>query len=262
MPDTQAGKQPVVLSIEHGEIRELQLNRPPANALSPDLISALTRSVKAAQQDGVRALVLSARPGIFSAGLDIPLLLTLNRSDIVALWRDFYELLRTLSCSPLPMAAAITGHAPAGGTVLAIFCDWRIAAEGNWKIGLSEVQVGLQLPPVLYRALRRLVGTRQAERLGVRGLLLTPAEAAAVGLIDEVVPADEVVRTAITWCREILSLPRESMSITRQQARSDLVALFEKDLKPELEVVVANWYDDETQSVLRAVAERLAKKKS
>jgi len=59
----------------------------------------------------------------------------------------------------------------------------------------------------------------------------------------------------------MLSLPRGSMSITRQQARSNLVALFEKDLKPELEMVMANWCDDEAQSVLRAVRERLAKKK-
>jgi len=262
MPDSQAPQQAVVLQIEHGDVRELRLNRPPANALSPDLISALTRSLKAAQQDGVLALVLSGKPGMFSAGLDIPLLLTLNRSDMAALWRVFYELLRALAVSPLPIVAAITGHAPAGGTVLAIFCDWRIAAEGNWKFGLNEVQVGLQLPPVIYLALRRLVGVRQAERLGVRGLLLSPAEAAAAGLVDEVVPAEQVVTGAITWCREMLSLPRGSMSITRQQARSDLAALFERDLKDELEMVIANWCDQETQSVLRLVVERLAKKKT
>src|SRR5207302_645854 len=184
MPDSQAPQQAVVLQIEHGDVRELRLNRPPANALSPDLISALTRSLKAAQQDGVLALVLSGKPGMFSAGLDIPL------------------------------------------------------------------------------ALRRLVGVRQAERLGVRGLLLSPAEAAAAGLVDEVVPAEQVVTGAITWCREMLSLPRGSMSITRQQARSDLAALFERDLKDELEMVIANWCDQETQSVLRLVVERLAKKKT
>lgn len=252
----------MILKIEHGEIRELQLNRPPANALAPDLIRELTISLKAAPQDGVRALVLSGRPGMFSAGLDIPLLLTLNRSEIAALWQDFYELLRTLAGSPLPIAAAITGHAPAGGTVLAIFCDWRIAPEGNWKIGLSEVQVGLQLPPAIYLALRRLVGTRQAERLGVRGLLLSPAEARELGLADEVAPTEQVVPMAIKWCREILSLPRGSMNLTRQQARSDLVALFDRDLTDELEMIIANWWGDETQSVLRAVAERLTKKKA
>jgi enoyl-CoA hydratase/carnithine racemase len=260
MPDAKAREKAIVLQIEHGEIRELQLNRPPANALSPELISALTRSVEAAQQDGARALVLSGRPGMFSAGLDIPLLLTLNRSDIAVLWRDFYELLHILSASPVPIVAAITGHAPAGGTVLTLFCDWRIAAEGNWKIGLNEVQVGLQLPPVIYLALRRLVGSRQAERLAVRGLLLTPAEAVAVGLVDELVAVEQVVPSAIKWCQEMLSLPRTSMTITRQQARADLVALFERDLNRELDMVIANWCDQETQYALRVVAERLKKK--
>ena len=260
MPDTKAREQAVVLQIEHGEIRELQLNRPPANALSPELISALTRSLKDAQQDGARALVLSGRPGMFSAGLDIPLLLTLNRSDIAALWRDFYEFLHILAASPVPIVAAITGHAPAGGTVLTLFCDWRIAAEGNWKIGLNEVQVGLQLPPVIYLALTRLVGSHQAERLAVRGLLLTPAEAVAAGLVDDSVVVEQVVPSAITWCQEMLSLPRTSMAITRQQARADLVALFERDLNRELDMVIANWCDQETQSVLRVVAERLKKK--
>ncbi|HYL14855.1 MAG TPA: enoyl-CoA hydratase/isomerase family protein [Terriglobales bacterium] len=252
----------MILKIEHGEIRELQLNRPPANALSPELITALTKSVKAAQQDAIRALVLSGRPGMFSAGLDIPLLLTLNRSEITTLWQSFYELLRTLACSPLPIAAAITGHAPAGGTVLTLFCDWRTAAEGDWKIGLSEVQVGLQLPPVIYLALRRLLGSRQAERLAVCGLLLSPAEAATIGLVDEVVPLPQVVQSALRWCQQMLSLPRSSMAIVRKQARSDLVALFERDLATELEMVSANWWNDETQSFLRSVAERLAKKKT
>ena len=260
MPDAKVREQAVVLQIEHGEIRELQLNRPPANALSPELISALTRSLKDAQQDGARALVLSGRPGMFSAGLDIPLLLTLNRSDIAVLWRDFYEFLHILAASPVPVVAAITGHAPAGGIVLTLFCDWRVAAEGNWKIGLNEVQVGLQLPPVIYLALTRLVGSHQAERLAVRGLLLTPAEAVAVGLMDDLVAVGQVVPSAIKWCHEMLSLPRTSMSITRQQARGDLVALFERDLNRELDMVIANWCSEETQTVLRGVVERLKKK--
>src|SRR5205807_1503615 len=94
------------------------------------------------------------------------------------------------------------------------------------------------------------------------GVFYSLLEAAAAGLVDEVVPAEQVVTGAITWCREMLSLPRGSMSITRQQARSDLAALFERDLKDELEMVIANWCDQETQSVLRLVVERLAKKKT
>ena len=95
------------------------------------------------------------------------MLLGLDRAAIAALWRDFYALLGAIAASPIPIVAAITGHAPAGGTVLALFCDWRIMAEGDYKIGLNEVQVGIPLPPVILAGLRRLVGPRQAERLVV-----------------------------------------------------------------------------------------------
>jgi Delta3-Delta2-enoyl-CoA isomerase len=120
--------------------------------------------VEGAPQDGARALVLSGAPGMFSTGLDVPLLLTLDRAAMAAVWRDFYALLRALASSSIPIAAAITGHAPAGGTVLPVFCDWRGMAQGDWKIGFSEVQVGLPLPPVIFAALKRQVGSRRAPR--------------------------------------------------------------------------------------------------
>lgn len=247
---------------DRGEIRELRLNRPPANALSPELITALRKAFESAPQDGARALVLSGAPGIFSGGLDVPRLLTLDPHGIADVWLDFYDLLRAMAISPIPLVAAITGHAPAGGTVLALFCDRRIAAEGEWKIGLNEVQVGLMLPPVIFAALRRVVGVREAERLGVGGLLVSPSEAAKVGLVDEVVPPDSVVERAFEWCRFILSLPPRAMMATRRKARQDLMAIFEQDLKQEIQEVTASWWSDETQAVLRSLAERLTKKKA
>ena len=132
----------MILTFDHGAVRELRLNRPPANALSPELIVALRRSVESAPNDGVRALVLSGAPGRFCAGLDVPLLLTFDRPAMASLWRELYALMRALACSPIPIAAAITGHAPAGGTVLPLFCDWRVIADGDFKMGLNEVQVG------------------------------------------------------------------------------------------------------------------------
>ena len=128
--------------IEHGKIRELRLNRPPANALTAELLGRLREVVQAAPGQGIGALVLSGMPGMFSAGLDIPALLKLDRAHIAILWKELYGALEALACSAIPICAAVTGHAPAGGTVLAIFCDWRIAAAGPFKIGLSEVEIG------------------------------------------------------------------------------------------------------------------------
>src|SRR5258705_13809053 len=119
----------MIQTVEHGAVRELRLDRPPVNALSPELISALRLAIQAAPDDGARALVLSGAPGRFSGGLDVPLLLGVDRPAMAALWREFYALLGSIASCPVPIVAALTGHAPAGGTVLALFCDWRVMAE-------------------------------------------------------------------------------------------------------------------------------------
>ena len=168
--------------------------------------------------------MLSGAPGMFSAGLDVPYLLTLDRDGIAAAWAGFYDLLRALADSPVPIAAAITGHSPAGGAVMAIFCDRRVMAEGRFAIGLNEVQVGIPLPPALYGALRRVVGQRTAERLAVAGAMLRADEAYRVGLVDELAPPEEVVGRAIGWCETLLELPRGPMLTTRERARRDLRA--------------------------------------
>jgi enoyl-CoA hydratase/carnithine racemase len=248
----------MIVTTDHGAVRELRLNRPPANALSPELILALRQAVEAG---GARGLVLSGAPGMFSGGLDVPLLLTLDRSAMATVWRDFYALLRALACSPIPIVAAITGHAPAGGTVLSLFCDWRVMAQGDWKIGLNEVQVGLPLPPVIFSALKRQVGPRQAERLAAGGRLLTPAEALGIGLVDELVPTESVVQRAVEWSQSMLALPADAMSATRHEARADLVNLFADGSGGEITQVIGSWWTDEAQRVLHAVAEKLQKKK-
>jgi Delta3-Delta2-enoyl-CoA isomerase len=251
----------MIVTTDHGPVRELRLDRPPANALSPELIAALTAAVEAAPEEGARALVISGAPGMLSAGLDVPLLLNLDCSDIREVWRSFYRMLWALGTSPVPIAAAITGHAPAGGAVISIFCDYRIMAEGDFKIGLNEVQVGIPLPPVILKVLQRLVGPYRAERLAVGATLLPAAEALRIGMVDELAPGDQVVVRAVEWCQRLLAFPPEAMAETRRRARAGLVALFDEAGEAELDLVADNWFSPETQGALRALVERLAKRK-
>jgi Delta3-Delta2-enoyl-CoA isomerase len=250
----------MILTIDHGAVRELRLNRPPVNALSPELVVALRESIQTAPGHGTQALILSGSPGRYSGGLDVPLLLGLDRAAMARFWPEFYALLAAIAGSPIPIVAAITGHAPAGGTVLALFCDWRIMAQGDFKIGLNEVQVGIALPPVILAGLRRLVGLRQAESLGVSGTLMSPSDALTVGLVDELAPAEQVVDHALAWCQRLLALPYDAMTSTRRLARADLVAIFEGNLEPELQRVIAAWWSPATQNTLRALVEKLGKK--
>jgi len=162
--------------IDHGPVRELKLAHPPANALGRALLEALGAAVRQAPSAGARALVLSGAPGRFSGGMDVPALLAADRAGVHATWSAFFDVLKTLAASPLPLVAALTGHSPAGGTVLALFADYRILAEGPHVVGLNEVQVGLPVPPCLYDVLSFVVGRRHAARLATGGLLLSPSE--------------------------------------------------------------------------------------
>jgi enoyl-CoA hydratase/carnithine racemase len=155
----------------------------------------------------------------------------------------------------------MTGHSPAGGTVLAVFTDYRIMAEGAYKLGLNEVQVGLPVPEVLVRSLAFLVGTRQAARLAVGGLLLDPVEALKVGLVDAIAPADEVVPRALAWAADLLTRPPQAMAATRRLARQPLVDGFETLGEKANDEIMSAWLAPESQATLGAIAARLGKSK-
>lgn len=246
---------------DHGAgVRELRLARPPANALDPGLVAALVAAVGAAPGEGARALVLSAGPKLYSGGLDVPALVALDRAAMGRFLGDFLALLRAIATSPIPIVAAITGHAPAGGAVLAIHCDYRVMAEGDFRIGLNEVAVGLPLPRVIHSTLVRLIGPAAAEKLAVAGALVPAAEALRLGLVDELVAPEAVVERAVGKARELLALPARAMAATRQMARQDLAESFAREERATWEAFVDDWFTDETQATLRALVDRLKKK--
>lgn len=251
----------MIVTTDHGEVRELRLDRPPANALVPELLATLRDALVRAPEEGARAVILSGRQGMFSGGLDIPHLLTLDRAAIDDLWKTFYGLIHALAASPIPVGAAITGHSPAGGAVISLYCDHRVMAEGDFKIGLIEVQVGLPMPPVILEALVRQVGPHAAERHAVGAQLISASEALRIGLVDELVPVDQVVERTLAWANGLLALPPVALARTRQAARADLVRLVESHMQGETDLLLEDWYSEETQATMRAVAERLAKRK-
>jgi enoyl-CoA hydratase/carnithine racemase len=247
-----------VKQIEHGDVRELRMNRPPVNAFTGEFLGQLRAAIERATQEEMKGIVLSGLSGRFSAGFDLPFLLSLDRTEIAKTWQELYGLIRTIAASPIPIVAAMTGHAIAGGTVIAMFCDRRVMAAGDYKIGLNEVQVGIQLPPIVLGCLKRLVGSRVAECLAVMGPLLSPEKALEFGLVDELHEPDSVVNRAVEWCQRVVALPEAAMS-TRHDARADLVALFDNALQPEQDSFTTSWFSPSTQKHVRAAVERLGK---
>jgi len=254
-----------VQTFDHGRIRELRLARPPVNALDPALCRALIAALDGAVAGDADAVVLSGAPGVFSAGLDVPHLMSLgeDRHALRAAWGAFFGAARALAALRIPVVAAIGGHAPAGGCVLSLCCDYRVMSRSPdprkpYAIGMNETQVGLAVPDGAQQLMRRVVGRHRAERLLVAGSMVAAEEALRIGLVDELAEADDVLPRSLAWLDDLLRLPRAPMLQTRALARADLV----QALDPEhlhLDRFVEDWYDPDTQAGLHALLAKLGK---
>jgi len=247
--------------IEHGSIRELKMNRPPVNAMDPGLLKEIRDTVRAAADDGCRAIVLSGREGMFSAGLDLPTLFGLDEDELRDGFEVFFEAMHTVVSSPIPIAAAITGHAPAGGAVFATFCDWRVMADGKFGFGFNEVAVGLTLPSIVYKAIVHAAGSRVAELMSVTGRIVGPREAMAMGLVDWVSQPGEVVAKAIEYCEELIALPRRPMEQTRTMVRRELVEYVGRHHRRDGTFFFEEWGRPETKACLEDVMTKLKERK-
>jgi Delta3-Delta2-enoyl-CoA isomerase len=225
-----------------GSVRELRLARPPVNALNRAMIRSLDSALLAAEQGGVRALVISGQPGVFSAGLDVAELAELDTSGLESFVAEFFALQRRMAMSPVPIVAAITGHCPAGGAVLSLYCDLRIMARGEFRIGLNEVQVGLYPGSRIFAAFSWVIGEGRAAGLLARGAMIDAQRALDIGLVDELVEPVGVRERALEAARALAALPPVTYARTRQLVRAGLVAALDR-----VDPMVDGWINDETR---------------
>lgn len=247
-------------TVFHGEVAELHFNNPPANAMSLEFLASLRSAVRALPDSGAKAAFLSGKPGLFSAGLDVPTLIHLDRKGIRELWHRLFGLMWDMIGSPVPLVAAITGHAPAGGCVMSICCDYRImASEEKYRIGISEVAVGIPLPRVIHQVMAWLLGGHQADRLCSTGALVSPQEAYRIGLIDQLEPTDQVDQAARTYARMLASLSPLASTETRKIARASLLQAAPLPDEKAVEIAVEQWFHAETQANLKKLMAKLGK---
>ena len=249
--------------LEHhdlADIRTITFKRAPVNALNPELCQMLVNAIAQAVADGCSGIVLAGGEKVFTAGLDVPHLMSLggNRAALHAAWESFFAAARAIAECPIPVVAAITGHSPAGGCVLALCCDHRVMARGPFQIGLNETQVGIAVPEGIQRLLRRAVGRHRAEQLLMRGAMVDVETALAIGLVDELAAHGEVVSAAQTWLAALQGLPRTPMLRTRAIARTDLIdALSPHNV--DLDGMLDLWEHPDAQVALKALMAKLGK---
>jgi enoyl-CoA hydratase len=196
----------------------LTLDRPPANAMDVELIADLNAAVARVASDPPRAVVLAGRPGFFSAGADLKQVPGYGQEDqrsmvvgINAMALGVYEL-------PCPVVGAITGHAIAGGFVLALCTDIRVASSSG-RYGLTEVKVGVPYPQAALGVVAAELPPHVARLLALGNELISSAECAQLGAFDEVVESGEVVPRALERARTLAALPAEVYARTKRDLR-------------------------------------------
>lgn len=185
----------VRLEVNDG-VATIVLDRPPMNVLDAAAQDQL-RDVagEVARRQDVAAVVVYGGERAFAAGADVKEMQTMSYPDMVRRSSALQAAFTAVAAIPQPTVAAITGYALGGGCELALCCDFRVAGE-NAKLGQPEILLGIIPGAGGTQRLPRLVGVARAKDLILSGRTVAAAEALAIGLVDEVVPREEVYAAA------------------------------------------------------------------
>jgi enoyl-CoA hydratase len=240
-----------------GDAVLLTIAKPPANAIDEHLlVDLLAMLVSLRNDDSVRAVVVTGSGAFFSAGFDFA---APRREDEVALdlYRRYRDCHLALLTMPKPTIAWINGHAVAGGFVLALACDHRIATGGNYSIGMNEVAVGASFPRAAMEIVRLRLTHAQATELVLGAQLYPSSSAVAVGLAHEIVRGDAIEKRVCDLAARLAAFPRDSYA----HSKLAMVAEAEKQILAETdsEAVAAMtvWISDESRAARRRQREKL-----
>jgi len=208
---------------DRGGIAVLTVDRPPANAMDLALLGELVEAVQALAGDVPAALVLAGREGYFSAGADLKAVPGYGPAEQRAMVDAINRMALGVYGLPCPVVCAVTGHAIAGGMVLALCGDHRVAStEGRY--GLTEVKVGVPYPQAAIGVVRAELPAPAARVLALGNRLVDAAECLRLGAFDETVAPDAVLGRALEVARELAAMPAEVYARTKGELRGATLA--------------------------------------
>src|ERR1043165_536622 len=212
-----ADEQPVLYTVE-GAVARITLNRPEKrNALNEALIAGVKESLRSgADDERVRAIVIAGAGKDFCSGADLSALQKITQATVdenVEDARSLLELFLLIRQIPVPVVAAVTGRALAGGAGLASACD-LVVASASARFGYPEVKIGF-VPAMVMAILRRNVSEKRAFALVTRGAEITAPEAQAFGLVNEIFADESFEEQVASYVSEFAKLSRSAVSLTK-----------------------------------------------
>ena len=238
-----------VLRLEHGKV----------NAMDLPLCDALTKQLAVLAADSCQAVVLTGAGNSFCAGVDLVRLSEGGPEYVKQFLPAMDTLFHTLLTFPKPMVAALNGHALAGGCIIAACCDYVVMADGQGRGGVTGLAVGVPFPMLPLEIVRARVTERDGRDLVYSARTVLPAEAMAMGLVNEVVPAASLLPRAMEAATRFAAIAPVTFGITKRAMLAPILARVRDAAAIDADVTRA-WQGDEVLSRVRAFLERRAKR--
>ena len=230
---------------------ELVLDGPRKNALNLALMRSLVEQLDA--NEGRPLLLRGAMDGTFCAGVDLKEILSLDEAGIRTFLGLLDEVTRRLFTWPAPTVALVNGHAIAGGCVLALACDVRIASDDpRHRIGLTEVAVGVLFPPAVWQLMQYRIPAHARDRVLLGAEVHAPARAAQLGLVDEIAAPDQAALRARNLLRTMSTYDRGVYATTKAMLHGGVMDVDEEQTQRFLSEVAPAWTSPELRARILA----------
>jgi 3,2-trans-enoyl-CoA isomerase len=228
-------------------IATVKLSRGKVNALNETVVDEITGCLKdLADDDGVKAVILTGTGKFFTFGFDIPEFLSYPKESFIRYLTKFTDLYAYLFLYPKPVIAALNGHTIAGGCMLAIACDYRIMVPGKAKITLNEINFGSSLFAGSVDILKLLLGQREAEKAVYNGTMYSAEEAYRIGLIDQISSEAELEADAIKTAGQYAEKDGVAFGSIKRLLRGPTADLILKRERDSIFEFVDIWYSEST----------------
>jgi enoyl-CoA hydratase/carnithine racemase len=245
-----------VIIEDHGPVAVLRLDNGKTNAINGQLVHDMQKALTEITNQ-FQGLVLAGGDKFFSIGLDLPELLQLDRDTMSDFWHSFNQLAFDIFTLPMPTVCALSGHAVAGGNVLALTCDYRLAGSDKKQIGLNEIKLGVPVPYLADLALRQIVGDRAATNMIYRGEFMPFADAHQAGLIDNIFAPEDVEEEAVSKAALQTEFPGQAFSALKAHRVEDISLKYQEFGTSRNEVFLDCWFSKPAQQLLQEAADKL-----
>ena len=233
----------------------LRLAHGKASALDLEFLRALRSACGEFARSDARALLLTGTGSIFSAGVDLRRLVEGGRDYAAEFLPELEGLLLDLFACEKPVVAALNGHAIAGGCALALAADLRLLAAGRATLGVPELAVGVPFPPSVIEVVRFALPPQHARVLLLGARVVGADEALLRGLVDEVVPADELPARALAAARAMAAIPSPSFALSKRQLRAPALERMRERSAAMADAMLEAWCCDEVTAAVRRYVE-------